>query len=101
MPPMAYIKGALEELADGKLYLHVTAGRAQCLMEALTSAPSSGKLDKRRKGVVTAIRELLSPGASGQSLECDPPCWVYVVPDPERKKLTKIGHALDPDRRFA
>ncbi len=99
---MAHLEDALTELDDGELYLHITPGRAQALVEALRIALSSDELDKRKKGVVTGLCRLLSQLAAGQSLENDPSCWVYVVPDPESKQqLTKIGHALNPDRRFA
>ena len=98
---MAYWKDALQELEDGELYLHVTPGRAQALVEALTIALESDQLDKRKKGSVRAMRTLLTTGASGQMLECDPTCWVYVVKDGGHEELTKIGHAFDVDRRFA
>ncbi len=98
---MARIEDALEELGDGELYFRLTPGRAQALLEALNAALSSEELDKRKKGVVTSLYRLLASVTSGKSLLSDPPCWVYVVPDPEHKQLTKIGHALDPDRRFA
>jgi len=100
---MAYAKDALRELEDGKLFLQVTPGRAQALVEALTIALKSDKLDKRIKGVVTSMRDLLDPKASGHTLERNPSCSVYVVPDtaPNGEQLTKIGHALDVRRRFA
>jgi hypothetical protein len=100
---MAVAKDALQELDDGELYLHVTPGRAQALVEALRIALASDELVKSKKGVVTAVRELLSAVASGQTLERNPSCSVYIVPDtgPDGEQLTKIGHALDVDRRFA
>jgi hypothetical protein len=100
---MAYAKNALQELEDGELFLQVTPGRAQAMVAALDIALDSGELDKRIKGVVRAMRELLAPEASGQTLERNPSCSVYVVPDtgPNGEQLTKIGHALDVRRRFA
>jgi hypothetical protein len=100
---MATVKDALQELEDGELYLQVTPGRAQAMVEALDIALESDKLDKRIKGVVTAMRALLDPEASGHTLERNPSCSVYVVPDtgPNGEQLTKIGHALDVRRRFA
>lgn len=98
---MAHWKDALQELEDGELYLHVTPGRAQAMVEALDIALASDMLDKRKKGSVRGMRTLLATGASGQMLECDPACWVYVVKDSGHEELTKIGHAFDVDRRFA
>jgi hypothetical protein len=66
---MAVAKDALQELDDGELYLHVTPGRAQALVEALRIALASDELVMSKKGVVTAVRELLSAVASGQALE--------------------------------
>ena len=100
---MAAWINALQELEDGKLFLQVTPGRAQAMMEALDIALKSDSLDKRIKGVVSSMRKLLASAASGQSLERNPPCSVYVVPDtgPNGEQLTKIGHALNVERRFA
>ena len=100
---MATLKNALQELADGELYLKVTPGRAQAMLTALDIALASGQLDRRIKGVVRAMRELLFAEASGKILELNPSCSVYVVKDtgPNGEQLTKIGHALDVDRRFA
>jgi hypothetical protein len=100
---MATKKNALQELGDGELYLQVTPGRAQAIVEALDIALESHNLDKRRKGTITAMRELLSAVASEQTLEPNPRCSVYVAPDtgPNGESLTKIGHALDVRRRFA
>ena len=48
------------------------------------------------------MRDLLSRVASEQTLERNPSCSVYVVDaGPNGEQLTKIGHALDVDRRFA
>jgi hypothetical protein len=100
---MAYAKDALQELKDGELFLQVTRGRAQAMVEAFDIALESDQLDKRRKGVVRAMRKLLATEASGQTLKRNPSCSVYVVPDtgPNGEPLTKIGHALDVGRRFA
>lgn len=100
---MADVKEALQEFDDGELYLHITPGRAQAMLDALRVALSSNKIDKRKKGVITAVCGLLNNVASGQTLERNPNCWVYVVPDigPNGEQLTKVGHALDVDRRFA
>ena len=62
---MAAVNLALQELEDGKLYLQVTPGRAQAMVEALGIALESNKLDKRVKGVVTSMRKLLTSEASG------------------------------------
>jgi hypothetical protein len=61
------------------------------MVEALDIALDTGELDKRVKGVVRATRELLSPVASGQTLERNPYCWVYLVNDvgPGGEQLTK------------
>jgi hypothetical protein len=96
---MATVKNALQELDDGELYLKITPGRAQAMLTAFDIALGSGGLDKRIKGVVRGMRELLFAEASGKTLERNPSCWVYVVSDGEH--LTKIGHALDVERRFA
>ena len=100
---MAFVKNALQELADGKMYLKITPGSAQAMLTALDIALASGELDKRMKGVVRGMRELLFAEASGKVLHRNPPCSVYVAKDtgPSGEHLTKIGHALDVDRRFA
>ena len=87
---MATLKNALQELADGELYLKVTPGRAQAMLTALDIALASGELDKRIKGVVRAMRELLFAEASGKILERNPSCSVYVVKDtgPNGEQLT-------------
>ena len=46
---MAFVKNALQELADGKMYLKITPGRAQAMLTALAIALASGELDKRMK----------------------------------------------------
>jgi hypothetical protein len=88
---------------DGKLYMQVTPGRAQALLEALDVALSSDRLDKRVKAVVTGQRKLLAVAASGNAVERNPACWVYILKDrgPRGEKLTKIGHARNVDRRLA
>ena len=83
---------------DGILYLKVTPGRAQIIMEALDLALASGKLDKRIKGTVTTHRELFALAASGKAVEKNPPGFVYVLKD---GPLTKIGHTRNIDRRLA
>ena len=57
---MAFVKNALQELADGKMYLKITPGRAQAMLTALAIALASGELDKRMKGVVRGMREFCS-----------------------------------------
>ena len=71
---MAAIDTAFREL-DGKLYLQVTPGRPQALVEALDVALSSDQLDKRIKGIVTAQRKLFTAVASGRAVERNPACW--------------------------
>jgi hypothetical protein len=75
---MAETKNTLRKI-DGRLYVEITAGRAQALVQALEVALSSDKLDKRTKAVIAAQRSLLATVASGKIIESDPSCWVYIV----------------------
>jgi hypothetical protein len=99
---MAETKQTLREI-DNKLYIQVTPRRAQALIQALDIALATNQLDKRIKGIIAAQRELFASAASGQILQHDPSCWVYIVRDrgPQGRELTKIGHARDVVKRFA
>ena len=69
---MAFVKNALQELADGKMYLKITPGRAQAMLTALAIALASGELDKRMKGgrqrdAGTSVRSGIGKSAASQS----------------------------------
>ena len=81
---------------DGQLWLRVTRGRAQAVVDALDIALDRGGLDQRRKGTVRAMRDTLARVATGKRLEAEPICWVYVRTD---GRCSKIGHARNLQQR--